>query len=285
MILYDVSLSCYSGLPFWKVQVERERRMAEAAMLERHIMQARARSMAEDEKELNKAAQECGIYNDLGLPPGKDPLHCPASFWAVKCYSNICNKHLQHASVCGGTVFTFNSISNFSYVFCSAWCIFLNLCGNCSWMEQLPPDNFPTWTISPQTTSSGQLPTQRIPPWATPSPGNSFLKRVRIKFSQGGTCPKENYSSWELSWSVMSKGSCPGGSYRLAIDHAPIVWGSCPGTGCSTCHFKMFLALFILVYFHKRKNAGTAPSVLLKDSFQASFKVIVKKSDESKHFQ
>lgn len=43
-------------------------------MLERHIMQARARSMAEDEKELNEAAKECDLYHDLGLPPGKNFL-------------------------------------------------------------------------------------------------------------------------------------------------------------------------------------------------------------------
>ncbi|XP_071812080.1 deleted in lung and esophageal cancer protein 1-like isoform X2 [Apostichopus japonicus] len=60
-----------------KVQVERERRMAEAAMLERHIMQARARSMAEDEKELNEAAKECDLYHDLGLPPVQSSFkHC-----------------------------------------------------------------------------------------------------------------------------------------------------------------------------------------------------------------
>ncbi|XP_071803084.1 deleted in lung and esophageal cancer protein 1-like [Asterias amurensis] len=52
-----------------KIQAERERRMAEALMLERHIMQARARSMAADERELNKAAEGCDIYHDLGLPP------------------------------------------------------------------------------------------------------------------------------------------------------------------------------------------------------------------------
>ena len=34
-------------------------------------MQARARSMAADERELNKAAEGCDIYHDLGLPPGE----------------------------------------------------------------------------------------------------------------------------------------------------------------------------------------------------------------------
>ncbi|XP_072029825.1 LOW QUALITY PROTEIN: deleted in lung and esophageal cancer protein 1-like [Amphiura filiformis] len=60
-----------------KIQAERERRMAEALMLERHIMQARARSMAADEKQLNKAAEGCDIYHDLGLPPvGSNFKHC-----------------------------------------------------------------------------------------------------------------------------------------------------------------------------------------------------------------
>ncbi|XP_072179053.1 deleted in lung and esophageal cancer protein 1-like [Diadema setosum] len=58
-----------------KVQAERERRMAEAAMLERHIMQARAKAMANDEKELNKAAEGCDIYHELGLPPVQSHLN------------------------------------------------------------------------------------------------------------------------------------------------------------------------------------------------------------------
>ena len=49
--------------------------MAEYLMLERHIMQARARAMASDEKQLNRAAEGCDIYHDLGLPPGKDMLY------------------------------------------------------------------------------------------------------------------------------------------------------------------------------------------------------------------
>ena len=40
-------------------------------MLERHIMQAQARSMSADERELNKASQSCDNYSHLGLPPGK----------------------------------------------------------------------------------------------------------------------------------------------------------------------------------------------------------------------
>ena len=39
-------------------------------MLERHIMQAQARTMSADERELNRANQSCDNYGDLGLPPG-----------------------------------------------------------------------------------------------------------------------------------------------------------------------------------------------------------------------
>ena len=39
-------------------------------MLERHIMQAQARAMSADERELNQANQSCDNYGDLGLPPG-----------------------------------------------------------------------------------------------------------------------------------------------------------------------------------------------------------------------
>lgn len=34
-------------------------------------MQAQARAMSADERELNKNSQSCDNYNDLGLPPGK----------------------------------------------------------------------------------------------------------------------------------------------------------------------------------------------------------------------
>ena len=39
-------------------------------MLERHIMQAQARAMSADERELNRANQSCDNYGDLGLPSG-----------------------------------------------------------------------------------------------------------------------------------------------------------------------------------------------------------------------
>ena len=48
--------------------------MEEAAMLERHIMQAQARAMSADERELNRDNQSCDNYGDLGLPPGM--LYC-----------------------------------------------------------------------------------------------------------------------------------------------------------------------------------------------------------------
>ncbi|XP_071102579.1 deleted in lung and esophageal cancer protein 1-like [Haliotis cracherodii] len=54
-----------------KVYTEWQRRMDEAAMLERHIMQAQARAMSADERELNRTAQSCDKYPDLGLPPGR----------------------------------------------------------------------------------------------------------------------------------------------------------------------------------------------------------------------
>lgn len=53
-----------------KVFDERQRRLEEAAMLERHIMQAQARAMSADERQLNKASKSCDNFDDLGLPPG-----------------------------------------------------------------------------------------------------------------------------------------------------------------------------------------------------------------------
>lgn len=54
-----------------KVFEERQKRLDEAAKLEKHIMQAQARAMSADERELNKNSQSCDNYNDLGLPPGR----------------------------------------------------------------------------------------------------------------------------------------------------------------------------------------------------------------------
>lgn len=44
--------------------------MAEAAMLERHIMQSQARAMSADERELNRVSSGFQRFPDLGLPPG-----------------------------------------------------------------------------------------------------------------------------------------------------------------------------------------------------------------------
>ncbi|CAL1533794.1 unnamed protein product [Lymnaea stagnalis] len=52
-----------------QVHTEWQRRMDEAAMLERHIMQAQAKSMSADERALNKASASCVEYSSLGLPP------------------------------------------------------------------------------------------------------------------------------------------------------------------------------------------------------------------------
>ena len=53
-----------------QVQEERDDRMSQAAMLERHIMQAQARAMSADERALNKNQASLNGFPDLGLPPG-----------------------------------------------------------------------------------------------------------------------------------------------------------------------------------------------------------------------
>ena len=45
--------------------------MGEAAMLECHIMQAQARAMSADERELNRVSSGLQRFPDLGLPPSK----------------------------------------------------------------------------------------------------------------------------------------------------------------------------------------------------------------------
>ncbi|XP_071961985.1 deleted in lung and esophageal cancer protein 1-like [Antedon mediterranea] len=54
-----------------KVQAEHERRLAEASMLSQHIMQARAKALEADKKDLDKAAEGCDMYHELGLPPSE----------------------------------------------------------------------------------------------------------------------------------------------------------------------------------------------------------------------
>ncbi|WAQ94651.1 DLEC1-like protein [Mya arenaria] len=74
-----------------KVFEERQRRMAEAAMLERHIMQAQARAMSADERELNRVADSCDTYHDLGLPPG--PIGEVRSHFQTCLDSQLLEKH------------------------------------------------------------------------------------------------------------------------------------------------------------------------------------------------
>lgn len=50
---------------------EWQTRMETVAMLERHIMQAQARAMSADERDIYQANKKCGHYSDLGLPPRK----------------------------------------------------------------------------------------------------------------------------------------------------------------------------------------------------------------------
>ncbi|PVD31091.1 hypothetical protein C0Q70_10369 [Pomacea canaliculata] len=51
------------------VYTEWQTRMETVAMLERHIMQAQARAMSADERDIYQANKKCGHYSDLGLPP------------------------------------------------------------------------------------------------------------------------------------------------------------------------------------------------------------------------
>jgi hypothetical protein len=53
-----------------KIQSERQWQLDELAMLETHIMQARASATAAEEQELQRASEECSNYDSLGLPPG-----------------------------------------------------------------------------------------------------------------------------------------------------------------------------------------------------------------------
>ena len=56
-------------------------------MLERHIMQAQARAMSANERELNRANQSCDNYGDLGLPPGM--LYCAGNLYIARS-SQLC---------------------------------------------------------------------------------------------------------------------------------------------------------------------------------------------------
>ena len=54
-----------------QIQSERQRQLDELAMLETHIMQARAAATAAEEEELRLVSGECDNYEALGLPPSK----------------------------------------------------------------------------------------------------------------------------------------------------------------------------------------------------------------------
>lgn len=49
---------------------EWQKRMDEVAMLERHIMQAQARAMSADERNISQVVKSVNNYDSLGLPPG-----------------------------------------------------------------------------------------------------------------------------------------------------------------------------------------------------------------------
>lgn len=70
-INYKIESTTVRFLIYLQIQEEREKRMAEAAMLETHIMQAQARAMSADERELNRVTNRMASFPDLGLPPCK----------------------------------------------------------------------------------------------------------------------------------------------------------------------------------------------------------------------
>ncbi|KAM4689079.1 deleted in lung and esophageal cancer protein 1 [Discoglossus pictus] len=70
-----------------KIRSEYDRRMIEADMVERHIIQARARATAEEERVLNELKNEAGEkFQDLGLPPVDSYFR-----WCVD--NNLLRKH------------------------------------------------------------------------------------------------------------------------------------------------------------------------------------------------
>ena len=84
----------------FKVYDEWKRRMEEAAMLERHIMQAQARAMSADERDLHRSSRSCNQYDELGLPPGGYILLTDLRFcWSV-CYFQVCITHCKLGCVC-----------------------------------------------------------------------------------------------------------------------------------------------------------------------------------------
>ncbi|ESO99860.1 hypothetical protein LOTGIDRAFT_238689 [Lottia gigantea] len=72
-----------------KVYEEWQKRMDEAAMLERHIMQAQARATSSDERELNHTLTSCDNYTELGLPPGQSNFRSCIDTELLKSYGLI----------------------------------------------------------------------------------------------------------------------------------------------------------------------------------------------------
>ncbi|XP_046844531.1 deleted in lung and esophageal cancer protein 1-like [Xenia sp. Carnegie-2017] len=72
-----------------KIQSERQRQLDELAMLEAHIMQAKAAATAAEEQELSHALHECNNYKSLGLPPVKSHLRYTMDVELLKKFSLI----------------------------------------------------------------------------------------------------------------------------------------------------------------------------------------------------
>ena len=64
---------CISNVFVFVCQVEEQRtkRLSEIGAVERHIMQAQAKAMSADEREINRITDSCNGYDGLGVPPGE----------------------------------------------------------------------------------------------------------------------------------------------------------------------------------------------------------------------
>ena len=64
-------------------------------MLERHIMQAQARAMSADERDIHRSSRSCKQYDDLGLPPGECISLTGWGFW-LSCFCfQICVRYCK----------------------------------------------------------------------------------------------------------------------------------------------------------------------------------------------
>nr|XP_015209756.1 PREDICTED: LOW QUALITY PROTEIN: deleted in lung and esophageal cancer protein 1 [Lepisosteus oculatus] len=74
-----------------KVHAEYNRRLAEADMLEKHIIQSRARATAAEERALSRTVEEAGdLYYSLGLPPVKSTFRWCVDNSLLKQHNLIC---------------------------------------------------------------------------------------------------------------------------------------------------------------------------------------------------